>query len=59
MLLNMTVLILPMSSVSKYTPPSESTQASTFTKSATKEGMLHFNTAVLPRITYSETTSAS
>lgn len=50
---------IPMSSVSKYSPPSESTQASTLTKSATNEGMLHFRTAVFPRMTYSDTTSAS
>lgn len=49
----------PMSSVCKYSLPSESTQASTLTKSATKEGILHLSTAVFPRITYSETTSAS
>lgn len=48
-----------MSSVIKYSPPSESTQASTFTKSATKEGMLHLSMAAFPRITYSDTTSAS
>lgn len=49
----------PVSFVNKYSSPSEATQASTLTKSETKEGILHLSTAVFPRITYSETTSAS
>lgn len=52
-------LRIPNSSVGKYSLPSLPTQASTFTKSATNDGILHFKTAVFPLITYSETTSAS
>lgn len=55
----MLILSLPKSSESVITVPSSSIQASTFTKSETKEGMEHFKTAAFPRITYSVRISAS
>lgn len=39
--------------------PSLPTQESTDTNSATKLGIVHFKMAAFPRITYSDTTSAS
>lgn len=53
------VFYLPKLFAGKNSVASLATQASTLTKSATNDGILHFNTAVLPLITYSETTSAS
>lgn len=50
---------VPKSVVDVYSVPSLPSQASTRTKSATNDGMLHFKTAVFPFITYSDTTSAS
>lgn len=41
------------------TVPSSSIHASTFTKSATNDGIEHFNTAAFPRMTYSVNISAS
>lgn len=50
---------VPKSVVDVYSVPSLSIQASTLTKSATNDGILHFSTAELPFIMYSECASAS
>lgn len=53
------VKIPKLSRVILYTEPSSPSHASTLTKSTTKLGILHLSTAELPRITYSDNTSAS